>query len=54
MNPPAEELLFSAALGFEDPKERSAFLDIACHGDATLRNRLVEMLAVEEEAATEP
>jgi hypothetical protein len=52
MNPSAEELLFTAACGFDDPKERRAFLDYACQHDPVLRERLEEMLGVEEEAAT--
>ncbi len=52
MNPSDEELLFTAAAAFDDPKERGAFLDVACRHDSELRKRMDEMFEIEEEAAT--
>ena len=51
MTPTTEELLFTAACGFDDPKERLAFLNYACQNDAALRERLKEMLDIHGEAA---
>jgi serine/threonine protein kinase len=52
MNPSPEELFFTAACGFDDPKERRAFIQYACQYDADLRERLEEMLEIEGDAAT--
>jgi serine/threonine protein kinase len=52
MNTTTEELLFTAACAFDDPKERTAFLNYACQNDPALRERLKEMLDFNGEAAT--
>ncbi len=39
-----EREIFAAALNMEDPAERAAFLDQACAGDATLRQRVESLL----------
>jgi len=52
MSPSPEELFFTAACGFDDPKERQAFLDYACTDNPGLRERLEEMLEIEGDAAT--
>ena len=50
MSAPVEELLFTAASAFADAEDRAAFLDFACRGDASLRERLAELLDLEPEA----
>jgi WD40 repeat protein len=42
--PATEREIFLAALERENPADRSAFLDSACHGDAGLRQRLTQLL----------
>src|SRR3954467_2034279 len=50
-----EAALFTAALE-RPPAERAVFLDGACHGDATLRQRLAALLAANDatDAIPEP
>ena len=45
-----EQTLFEAARKLTDPNQRAAFLDAACPGNADLRRRLDELLAVQAEA----
>ena len=45
-----EEGLFNAARQLTDPRQRAAFLDAACDGDAELRHRLDELFAARPEA----
>src|SRR5262245_1619020 len=46
----SEETLFDAARKLSDPKERAAYLEAACAGDADLRRRLEELLAAQAQA----
>src|SRR5262249_56984949 len=46
-----EESLFAAALEKPTPAERRAFLDAACSGDTTLRERLDRLLAADGETS---
>src|SRR5262245_21409972 len=39
--------IFHAALAFEDPAQRSAYLEEACAGDASLRRQVDGLLALE-------
>jgi serine/threonine protein kinase len=50
MNEPLnrEETIFNAALQFATPAERTAYLDGACAGDATLRQRVESLLRAHE------
>src|SRR6185369_12404128 len=41
--------IFLAALDKGDPAERAAFLDVACAGDAALRQHVDELLREQEE-----
>lgn len=50
MNPPVEELFFTAASAFADDAERDAFLDFACEGQPDLRERLAALLNLEAKA----
>lgn len=52
MNPPIEELLFTAASAFDDERERAAFLDHACRDDRSLRRRMDKLLEMEAQADT--
>ncbi|HJT35596.1 MAG TPA: WD40 repeat domain-containing serine/threonine protein kinase, partial [Pirellulales bacterium] len=45
-----EQTLFTEALERTDPRERAAFLDHACRGDAVLRARIDRLLAQHEHA----
>src|SRR5262249_4337737 len=45
-----EETVFDAARKVADPIERRAFLDRACAGDAALRARVEELLAIKTDA----
>ncbi|MEO7598777.1 MAG: serine/threonine-protein kinase, partial [Opitutus sp.] len=53
MNDPApqEELIFSDALLFP-PADRARYLDLACQGDAALRQRIEQLIFAHESAAT--
>ena len=42
--PAAAESIFFAALEKQDPAERAAYLDEACHGDSDLRRRVERLL----------
>lgn len=50
MDPSAKRLLFAAASGFEDARERREFLDLTCRDDAALRKWIEEMLELQGEA----
>ena len=52
MNPSVEKLLFAAALGLDDERERRAFLDFACRDDPGLRKSLDERLEIRAAADT--
>lgn len=45
----SERSIFIQAIDFEHPDERKAFLDRACGGDETLRNRVEELLAAHDQ-----
>lgn len=45
-----ERELFEEALGRTDPEERRAYLDLCCGRDASLRRRLEQLLAMQENA----
>src|SRR5262245_56924100 len=45
-----EEALFEAARRLADPRQRAAFLDIACAGNPALRKQLADLLAAQGEA----
>ena len=47
--PPREQILFDAARRLTDARQRDAFLDLNCEGDAELRRRIVEALAWQAE-----
>ncbi len=47
----SEATIFATALEKHDPAERAAYLDRACAGDAVLRRRVEELLAVHDRAA---
>jgi WD40 repeat protein/serine/threonine protein kinase len=47
-----ERAIFIAALEKDDPAERAAYLDVACGGDAALRQRIERLLAMHEEAGS--
>ena len=47
---PQEEELFDAAQRRTDPDQRKAFLDAACAKDPTLRRRLDELFAAQQDA----
>jgi hypothetical protein len=50
MDPSVKRLLFAAASGFEDARERREFLDLTCRNDADLRKWVEEMLELQGEA----
>ncbi|HEU5078862.1 MAG TPA: serine/threonine-protein kinase [Opitutaceae bacterium] len=45
-----EEDIFDAARLIKNPRERQSFLERSCRGDAALRERIEQLLAVESEA----
>src|SRR5215213_7707780 len=49
-NPSPLEVIFFAALEKGSPRERAAYLDGACAGDAALRRRVEKMLAAQSRA----
>jgi serine/threonine protein kinase/tetratricopeptide (TPR) repeat protein len=49
-----ERTIFLAALGYDLPEERSAYLDEVCSGDPELRHRIEDMLEVHKETAPAP
>ena len=48
---PSEDEIFHIARGITDPETRSAYLNQACGGDASLFERIVELLRVTEDDA---
>jgi hypothetical protein len=50
MDASAKRLLFAAASGFEDDRERREFLDLTCGDDPLLRKWIEEMLEIQREA----
>lgn len=39
-----EEGIFNEATNYSDPEKRSAYLQLACHGDVSLQQRLERLL----------
>ena len=51
-DPGSDETIFAAALQWESPAQRAAYLDEACAGNPALRRRVEELLQASAEAQT--